>query len=918
MEKDKNNVYKIFINNTQFTCLFLENKEMEIKIPEIIELHDLEYIEEEKDNDNSISMYYRLKKISKIKIYLNKEFKQEKGYPLSIKLDRLRQLLIADLNDNFCFTFNGSLIQRKEENLFSLKNVIEKDALNLTIPDFDFKNDKENKNFKNDKKNLNKNSPKSNIKEKINDIDDKANNNKVKIEEKITVNDNEIIKKNSGEIKGDNNDKINKKKKNKVDKENKNKVEKENKVNEDNNDKVKKVNNNKMNEDNNDDVNNENKNKVNKQNHKKINKNKNSDNENNDEINIENEEKSVTKKISENINNKTNENICNNNENNDGNSHKRGEIKNNEDDLLKNEIEYEIKNNDILICKIALSPEITLSELREKILDLIPRRSLFLKNEKAIDPSKEDSFDIKQIAVQKVIYIEAPNEDKYETMEIEIKKDGKTYIKKDYYLGVKLKSIRNNLKIDSSYKIIFKGKPLELEEENNITLDEYCYKELKVSFFNVKNNDFTNNVQKLNNIILEKKIYNNTFKNNDNFETWIFLGKEKGGKTTFINCLVNYCLGVRFEDKFRYIFKENYKNGYVKYDINGNSPSTKIRIYEFPGFSGIPEEDNSNIQKIEKFLKNIDKIKIICFVINEDETRLTDEIKVIFSTVLSLFGYDIKNNFIFLITKCDAKNPPVLDCIRSSIFSKILKQLPEPWFYKFNNSYLFETIQKDFWDIGNSNFKILIDNLSKKNNNSLEVTKQYINLKNSYEENKNNFMTSLIKLQNIKFYINLLNKIYYYSNSNTAIPFQYMEEFTLCTNCNNIIKHSYCKNGCPYDKIIIQKVKHEKISLKDLKNNNNLYQNCLSMYNNYYKNELITISDFYFQLKEYYKLQLIRNDFLQDDLKTTIDENKYKEFKKEELLSLLKNVENLFSRFKTKGNKENIKNFINSLNPEEF
>ena len=44
---------------------------------------------------------------------------------------RLRQLLINKISDNFYFTYNGSIIQRQEEYLFSLKYVIKIDSLYL-------------------------------------------------------------------------------------------------------------------------------------------------------------------------------------------------------------------------------------------------------------------------------------------------------------------------------------------------------------------------------------------------------------------------------------------------------------------------------------------------------------------------------------------------------------------------------------------------------------------------------------------------------------------------------------------------------------------------------------------------------------------------------------------------------------------
>lgn len=129
----------------------------------------------------------------------------------------------------------------------------------------------------------------------------------------------------------------------------------------------------------------------------------------------------------------------------------------------------------------------------------------------------------------------------------------------------------------------------------------------------------------------------------------------------------------------------------------------------------------------------MNKVKLICFILSGSQTRLTEEVKIIFSTVLNLFGNDIKNNFIFLLTNCDVKIPPVLDCIKISYFSKILKELADPWFFKFNNSYLFETIQNEFWNLGISFYKSLINNAKERKNINLEVSKKLINLKHSYK-----------------------------------------------------------------------------------------------------------------------------------------------------------------------------------------
>ena len=43
-----------------------------------------------------------------------------------------------------------------------------------------------------------------------------------------------------------------------------------------------------------------------------------------------------------------------------------------------------------------------------------------------------------------------------------------------------------------------------------------------------------------------------------------------------------------------------------------------------PGFSNQKDENESNINNIEKFIKSVNEVKIICFIINGNTTRFTE------------------------------------------------------------------------------------------------------------------------------------------------------------------------------------------------------------------------------------------------------------------------------------------------------
>lgn len=64
------------------------------------------------------------------------------------------------------------------------------------------------------------------------------------------------------------------------------------------------------------------------------------------------------------------------------------------------------RNNNLR--KIKINPEVSLNVLREKIINLIPRRTVFLMNDTKVDPSKEYNIYVKDIAKQNIIEFEFP------------------------------------------------------------------------------------------------------------------------------------------------------------------------------------------------------------------------------------------------------------------------------------------------------------------------------------------------------------------------------------------------------------------------------------------------------------------------------------------------------------------------------
>ena len=134
--------YIIYINNTQFTCLFEDSKNIE-NIQKILDIPELKFIKEEKNK-----IYYQSEDIKKVKLNLDGNFIEDKFLPLSMTLNRVRDILSQKTSINFNFCFDNYIIQKQEEKFCCLKNILTEDVVYLSSKEFNF----------NDKKDINKNS----------------------------------------------------------------------------------------------------------------------------------------------------------------------------------------------------------------------------------------------------------------------------------------------------------------------------------------------------------------------------------------------------------------------------------------------------------------------------------------------------------------------------------------------------------------------------------------------------------------------------------------------------------------------------------------------------------------------------------------------------------------------------------------
>ncbi|XP_060940450.1 uncharacterized protein LOC133018153 [Limanda limanda] len=192
----------------------------------------------------------------------------------------------------------------------------------------------------------------------------------------------------------------------------------------------------------------------------------------------------------------------------------------------------------------------------------------------------------------------------------------------------------------------------------------------------------------------------------DRNRTIMVLGATGAGKSTLINGMINYVLGVEWNDPYRFKLVDEGQS-----TSPGHSQTTKVTVYKLnhragfkiqnsltivdtPGFGdtrGI-EKDKLIVEQLRKLFSakgGVSEIDAVCFVAQASLARLTSTQKYVFDSVLSIFGKDVAENIRILVTFADVKRPPVLEAINEADVPCPKTKEGLPVILKFNNSALF-------------------------------------------------------------------------------------------------------------------------------------------------------------------------------------------------------------------------------------
>ncbi|KAK3565622.1 hypothetical protein QTP86_012945 [Hemibagrus guttatus] len=258
---------------------------------------------------------------------------------------------------------------------------------------------------------------------------------------------------------------------------------------------------------------------------------------------------------------------------------------------------------------------------------------------------------------------------------------------------------------------------------------------------------------------LRKKDFGCSYNSTRPNKTIMLMGATGSGKSTLINGMINYILGVEWSDSLRFKLideqtnktqAESQTSDVTAYQIhyqNDFQVPYSVTIIDTPGFGdtrGIAQ-DKEITEKIRKFFSEkygIVSIDAVCFVVQSALARLTHTQKYIFEAILSIFGKDIANNITIMITFADGQKPPVLEAIKAADIPCGKKEDGTHLHFKFNNSALFaqnidlddeDNFDEMFWKMGKGSMKRFFTHLEKMETKSLQLTKEVLSERKNLE-----------------------------------------------------------------------------------------------------------------------------------------------------------------------------------------
>ncbi|XP_036417247.1 uncharacterized protein LOC118801177 [Colossoma macropomum] len=201
-------------------------------------------------------------------------------------------------------------------------------------------------------------------------------------------------------------------------------------------------------------------------------------------------------------------------------------------------------------------------------------------------------------------------------------------------------------------------------------------------------------------VVDKEKLKRETFGERDTRKrnkTILMVGEAGTGKSTLINAIINYMLGVKCTDRIWCEIietKEKQTDSQTKavtvHDVFVEESPFSLTVIDTPGY-GSTEEKYNDLKTTKTLYQlcrdEVHEVNVVCLVVSSKITRLTDKQLYIFDVILSLFGKDVERNIVLLITHATQKPVNCLNAIKESKVKYAKTDDGKPVYFSFDNSH---------------------------------------------------------------------------------------------------------------------------------------------------------------------------------------------------------------------------------------
>lgn len=263
----------------------------------------------------------------------------------------------------------------------------------------------------------------------------------------------------------------------------------------------------------------------------------------------------------------------------------------------------------------------------------------------------------------------------------------------------------------------------------------------------------------------------------------ILMGATGCGKSTLIDGMINYILGVRWKDPFRFKCvrddtsiitnhaRTNTVTAYTLRHQDGMNVPFSITIIDTPGYGDTKgvKRDKQITRNIQQFLTQhktrVDQIHAACFVAASGDSRLTATQRYAIDSIFSIFGKDMKENIRLLVTFADNSQPAVVEACAAANFPVTFPSAGITY-SKFNSSVLYAdntqpededfSFDERFWDMSQENYYKFFTMLAGMNGHGRksapEVFQSRQLLEHSLEDMKRELADCLVNIENMEMF----------------------------------------------------------------------------------------------------------------------------------------------------------------------